>query len=333
LANVRHVERSRRRGQRKSHCHGGRGDAGLGDASRARLCHRDLFAGQKPRPPRSARRHFQAGECPRRRRCADRAALLTISTAVANEAAYAQAKSALEFAQTELTIVERKFQEKLATNEDVRAKRKALVDAQQALNEQARLGGGAAEETIRAPFDGVISGLMAVAGDKVQANTGFGTISGVTGVVVQLMLDPEDAAKVKPGAEVHMNLPSQGNEQIVGKLSSVGGVVEKDGHLAKAFADVPATAGAGLALGTSFVAHVDLPPREGLVVPRSALLEDETGPYIFIVSNGEAKKENVRPVVETEDMAIIAGFAAPPGTKVIVSGNKDLQDGTPVDAQ
>ena len=258
--------------------------------------------------------------------------LMTIAGTVANASAYAQAKSALEFAKTDYELVQRRFTNKLATNDDVATKRKALADAQLALDQQEKLGAGATEETIRAPFDGVISGLMAVAGDKVQANTGFGTISSQTDVVIQLMLEPEDAARVKPGAKVRLNIPLQGDEEMAGKVTAITGVVDKDSHLVKAFADIPAAGSAHLALGTSLVAHVDLPPRQGLVVPRSALLEDETGPYIFTISDeDEAKKQNIKVLVDTNDQALIDGFDPALGTRVVIMGNTELDDDTPVE--
>ena len=258
--------------------------------------------------------------------------LMTIATTVANAAAYTQAKAALEFAKTDYELVQRRFNNKLATNDDVAGKRKALSDAQLALDQQEKLGAGASEETIRAPFDGVISGLMAVAGDKVQANTGFGTISSQTDVVIQLGLEPEDAAKVKPGAKVQLNVPLQGDTEMAGKITAITGVVDKDSHLVKAFADIPAAGNARLALGTSLIAHVDLPPREGLVVPRSALLEDETGPYIFTISDEEeAKKQNIKVLVETNDQALIDGFDPALGTRVVIMGNTELDDDTPVE--
>jgi RND family efflux transporter MFP subunit len=258
--------------------------------------------------------------------------LVTISATVANAAAFEQAKSALDFAKTDYDQVQRRFANKLATNDDVATKRKALSDAQLAYDQQVRLGAGATEETIRAPFDGVINGLMAVAGDKVQANTGFGTISSQTDVTVQLMLEPEDAAKVRPGAKVRLNLPLQGDEEMGGKLTSVTGVVDKDSHLVKAFADIPAAGSAHLALGTSLVARIDLPPRQGLVVPRTALLEDETGPFIFTISDeDEAKKQNIKVLVETEDQALIDGFDPALGTRVVIMGNTELDDDTPVE--
>ncbi len=258
--------------------------------------------------------------------------LVAISTTVANASAYAQAKSALEFAQTDFALVQRRFANKLATNDDVAAKRKALADAQLALDQQVKLGAGATEETIRAPFDGVVSGLMAVAGDKVQANTGFGTISSQSDVVIQLMLEPEDAAKVKPGAKVRLNVPLQGDEEMGGKITAITGVVDKDSHLVKAFADIPAAGNARLALGTSLVARIDLPPRAGLVVPRAALLEDQTGPYIFTISDeSEAKKQNIKVLVETDDQALIDGFDPALGTRVVIQGNTELDDDTPVE--
>lgn len=125
--------------------------------------------------------------------------IVTVTTAPANTAAYAQAKSAVDFATQDLARVERLFANKLATNDQVSTARKALADAQVNLEQQSKIGAGEAEVVLRAPFDGVVTGLMATPGDKVQANTTIATIASRSDVVVELNLDPEDASKLAPG--------------------------------------------------------------------------------------------------------------------------------------
>ena len=56
--------------------------------------------------------------------------IVTVTTAPANTAAFAQAKSAVDFATQDLARVERMFANKLATNDQIATARKALADAQ-----------------------------------------------------------------------------------------------------------------------------------------------------------------------------------------------------------
>jgi RND family efflux transporter MFP subunit len=257
-------------------------------------------------------------------------ALFTVSTAPANLTAYAQAKSAVDFATQDLARVERMFANRLATNDQLATARKALADAKSQLDEQNKIGAGAAEQVIRAPFDGVVSGLMAVPGDKVQANTTIATVSSRSDVVVQLNVEPEDASKLMVGATVKLISSFSGSDTIEGKLTSVGATIDPMTHLVKAVAQIPAAAGAHLTLGSTLVAHIDLPPRQGILVPRTALLEDDSGPYIFTISENTAHKQNIKVLVETDDMALIDGVDPALGTKVVIAGNAELDDDTPV---
>jgi RND family efflux transporter MFP subunit len=256
--------------------------------------------------------------------------IVTVVTAASNTTAYEQAKSAVDFATRDVQRLENLFAQRLATNDQVATARKALEDARIQLESQERIGAGAGEQTIRAPFDGVITGLAAVPGDKVQANNTIATVVNRANLTVQLNLEPEDAAKLATGANVKLT-NSFGGDAIEGKLRTIGATVDPMTHLVKALADVPAAAGAHLALGATLVAHIELPAKQGILVPRTALLEDSSGPYIFTIADETAHKQNVKVLVETDDMALVDGVDPALGTKVVVNNNTELDDDTPVE--
>jgi RND family efflux transporter MFP subunit len=255
--------------------------------------------------------------------------IVTVVTAAANTTAYAQAKSTVDFATRDVQRLENLFAQRLATNDQVATARKALEDAKIQLDAQEKIGAGAGEQTIRAPFDGIITGLMAVPGDKVQANNTIATLVSRSNLTVQLSLEPEDAAKLAPNANVKLTNTFGGNA-IEGKLRTIGASVDPATHLVKALCDVPAAAGANLALGATLVAHIELPAKQGILVPRTALLEDSSGPYIFTIADETAHKQNVKVLVETDDMALVDGVDPALGTKVVVNNNTELDDDTPV---
>src|SRR5258706_10657803 len=103
--------------------------------------------------------------------------IVTVTTAPANNAAFAQAKSAVDFATQDLSRVERLFGNKLATNDQVSTAHKALADAQVNLEQQRSIGAGETEAVLRAPFAGVITSLMAVPAGKGQAKFPIATRS------------------------------------------------------------------------------------------------------------------------------------------------------------
>lgn len=255
--------------------------------------------------------------------------IVTVVTAAANTIAYAQAKATVDYANGEVQRQERLFNEKLATNDQLATARKALDDAKIQLDAQAKIGAGDGEQTITAPFDGVITGLMAVPGDKVQANNTIATLVSRTNLTVQLNLEPDDAAKLRPGAKVTL-ANTFGGDPIEGKLRSIGASVDPMTHLVKALCDVPAVDASHFVLGATLVAKIELPPKQGILVPRSALLEDSSGPYIFTISDDTAHKQNVKVLVETDDKALVDGVDPALGTKVVVDNNTELDDDTPV---
>ncbi|HEY4264292.1 MAG TPA: efflux RND transporter periplasmic adaptor subunit [Micropepsaceae bacterium] len=259
--------------------------------------------------------------------------IVTVTTAPANVAAFLQAKQAVDFAMQDLTRVERLFANKLATNDQLATAHKILADAQVQLDQQRMIGAGETEVTLRAPFDGVITGLMATPGDKVQANTTIATVAKRSDVVIELNLDPQDASKLAPGAAVRLTVSFGDGSEIAGKLTSIGASIDPMTHLVKAIANVPAANSAHLALGTTLLAHIDLPSVQGIVIPRMALLEDAKGSYVFTVSEGEAKRQDIKVLVETDDMAIIDGLDPALGTQVVISGNSELDDDTPVQVE
>jgi RND family efflux transporter MFP subunit len=254
---------------------------------------------------------------------------VTVVTAAANTTAFEQAKSAVDFATRDVQRLERLFGEKLATNDQVATARKALEDAKIQLDAQAKIGAGAGEETIRAPFDGIVTGLMATPGDKVQANNTIATIVSRSNLTVQINLEPEDAAKLAAGAAVKLT-NTFGGESIDGKLRSLGAAIDPMTHLVKGTVDVPGAAGANMGLGSTLVARIELPPKQGILVPRTALLEDSSGPYVFTIAEDTAHKQNVKVLVETDDMALIDGIDPALGTKVVVDNTTELDDDTPV---
>ncbi|MDE2219539.1 MAG: efflux RND transporter periplasmic adaptor subunit [Gammaproteobacteria bacterium] len=257
------------------------------------------------------------------------AALVTVSPAPTAIAQFAQSSSTLDFATQDLARVERLYADKLASNDQLAAARKAKADAQVQLEQLRATGSGAAEEVLRAPFAGVISGLRATAGDRLQANTVLGTLSSSTDLVVQLGLEPRDAARLAPGAAVRLVSPLDATVVLSGRLTSVGAFVDPVSRLVKAVASIPATPPGRVTLGMTLIGHLTLPPHKGILIPRTALLEDSQGTYVFAVIGGKAHRQAVQVVVETDDKALVsAGLAA--GTRVIVTGNAALQEGTAV---
>jgi RND family efflux transporter MFP subunit len=256
--------------------------------------------------------------------------LVTITIAPAAAAQYLQARAARDFAKGDLARVERLFADKLATNEQIATAQKALSDAQSQLDQLEQTGADRAAYTLPAPFDGVITTVTAAPGDRPQVGAPLATLASRTDVVVQLNLEPADAAKLTPGAQVRFALPSGDSAAgIIGRLSAVGSAIDPVSHLVRAVAQIPAADTPRVTLGMTLAAHIDLPARQGVIVPRGALLEDAGGPYLFTVVAQKAHRQAVQIAVET-NAAVLIETGLESGARVIVSGNAALEDGMAV---
>jgi hypothetical protein len=148
-------------------------------------------------------------------------------------------------------------------------------------------------------------------------------------LIVQVGLQPADAAKVAVGADVDLIPPLEHAEPIHGRLLTVGKSLDSISHLVSAVVSIRASQSSGISLGMTLLAQVHEPEQTGVVVPRGALLEDAEGTYVFTVSGGKAHRQGVHVGVETDRTALLQdGLAA--NTQVIVAGNAGLDDGTAV---
>jgi len=82
----------------------------------------------------------------------------------------------------------------------------------------------------------------------------------------------------------------------------------------------------GLLPGMQVRGVITLDSRESWVVPRSAVLRDEQGSFLFQARNGHAVRVPVTAGLESGNSVAVSG-ALDNSLKVIVLGNYELQDG------
>lgn len=255
--------------------------------------------------------------------------ILTIARTPATAAQAAQARSALAFAEEELAQAQRLFADKLTTNDQVATARKGLADAQAQRDALDKAGAGREHTELRAPFAGVITNLAATPGDRPAPGTAMVTVSSPSDLIVQLGLQPADAAKVSVAATVDLVAPLEHVGPVHGRLLSLGKTLDPSSHLVSAVVSLPAAQAAGITLGMTLLAQVHLPDQSGIIVPRAALLEDAEGPYVFTVNDGKAHRQAVHVGVETDQSALVEdGLQA--NAQVIIAGNAGLDDGIAV---
>lgn len=256
-------------------------------------------------------------------------ALLSLATAPEGRMQYRQAQSAVEYAGRELARVRQLFAERLATNSQVDAARRAQADAQAALDALTSRGQGQAEEVIRAPVDGFVTAVNVSRQQRVAAESNVLTLAATDHLVARLGIEPKDLATVTAGTPVTLAPVFVPDMHIATQLREVHGMVDPTTRLVEAVADLPSETAPGLALGSRVVARLSIDARQTLAVPASAVLSDDQGAYLFVVAEQRAHRLAVRLGHEEHDYVEVTG-ALSAGQPVVISGNYELADGMAV---
>lgn len=253
------------------------------------------------------------------------AVLASDPTAVA---AYTQAAAAASFAQRE----ERRLRDlaalQLATSSQVDAAAKQARDAAAALASQAKLGGGAANATLKADVDGVVTAVPAAQGDRAAAGATIVQVGRTDTLRVNLAIEPARVGEVKPGMAVAFDGPGAAQRPLSSPVASVQNVIDPKTMMAGAIVLLPGAAQAW-PVGMRVQGTIALGRREAWDLPRQAVLVDDAGAYLFQVVHGKAHRVNVNKVVETAETIGVSG-ALDAALPVVVLGNYELEENMPV---
>lgn len=258
--------------------------------------------------------------------------LLKIATDPATRSAYVQAQSALTLARGELARVTQLAAQHLATQSQVAAADKAMIDAQAGLQAQQALGGAAAEESVTAPDDGVVTHLQVTLGERVQANAPLLDFTPSKGLIAQLGVQPDQVVQIKPDMGVLLRAVYGDAAAAQGHVIMLGHAVDSQTHLLPVQVSIPATLAAQLVNGTALDAQIQTADYTAWALPRLALRHDDDGDYLFQLDHGKAKRVNVKIRAPDGDTVGVEGSldAALP---VIVLGAYELDDGMAVREQ
>ncbi len=256
-------------------------------------------------------------------------ALLVIAPDPAARNTWQQALNAVKLAQGEFKRTEQLVAQRLATQSQLASERKALADAEATLAAQRALGGGSAEETVRAPADGVVTTLSVGLGDRIAANAPLLSFTPNHALIARLGVQPGDGPRLRPGMIVRMHAVYGATAPFSGQLQMIGQSIDAATHLLPAQVAIPAAAGATLVDGASLQARIQTADYSAWAVPRAAVLHDDHGDYLFQVEHGKAKRVDVVLRHPDGDIVGVRGsldMQAP----VIVLGAYELNDGDAV---
>jgi membrane fusion protein, multidrug efflux system len=256
--------------------------------------------------------------------------LITLTPTPQSRAAWVQAKSGLSYTQTALERTRSLYKEHLATREQLAAAEKAQSDAQVTLAVAQQAGGGG-PLPLRASRDAVVTSVLVNTGEQVVANTALLTLAANGGLQARLGVAPEQAAALHSGLPVTLHSVFDVNKTVTGKITAVGGMLDVNTGLLDVF--VPLShAARGFLPGTQVQGEITLSDKRSLAVPRTSVLHDAQGAYVFVITGHTAHRVNVHTGADDGTWIAVKGELKA-GEAVVTLGNYELTDGMAVREQ
>ncbi len=269
------------------------------------------------------------------RQVAKGAALATLAPEPATVQGYLQATAAVDFARHEWQRQQELLKLQLATQSQVDTAEKAYRDAVGNVRALEQNGGGASESVAVAPFDGVVVSTSAALGDRVSAGSPLLQFGHTDVLKVLIGVDPLDRERVHAGTPIEVTPilgPAVEVAPIAARVGDVQGAIDPKSMLISAVVYLVGANTRGLVPGMKVRASLEVGAEDATVVPRSAVLVDEKGAYLFQVVGGKARRIEVTQGLQSEGMVAIVGVSDST-LPVVVAGNYELEDGMAVKAE
>jgi RND family efflux transporter MFP subunit len=251
--------------------------------------------------------------------------LLEIEGTAASLLQLRQAEGNNEEAHRELEQAKKRFDLKLATNQELFQAEKAAADAELQLD-SLRKQGVASTNQIRSDSAGIVAKVDVEDGQVAGSGSPLMEIVATDDIEVKLGAEPEDIRKIAVGQKVGISLVNDpGSQTIEGTVRLVTQRVNPADRLVDLFVSLPK--GTRLLLAAYVRGEIAIASRETLVVPREAVLPNESDFRLYLVHNDRAIEEKVKLGLGTASEVEIIDSTLKAGDRVVIVGNRGLSDG------
>ncbi|WP_029406816.1 efflux RND transporter periplasmic adaptor subunit [Thiomicrorhabdus sp. Milos-T2] len=255
--------------------------------------------------------------------------LFSLNVSPGEKMTYLQAQASVEFAKKDLKRQEKLLLQHLATKSQVNSAKKTLQDAQIHLDSLKKQGLGKNLQHFISPQDGIVTQVNVQAGQRVQADTSALQIASDQQFVVRLGVESEDLRRLAVGQTVKIQSVFDLDKPFFSKISQIHAMLNPTTHLVDIIVPIPPEQTAHYVLGSRLKGEILLESHSSLIVPRSTILTDSKGSYVFSVKNGEAQKISVN-IGQSTHQWIEVTQGLKPGDKVAFQGNYELETGMKV---
>jgi membrane fusion protein, multidrug efflux system len=180
---------------------------------------------------------------------------------------------------------------------------------------------------IRSPIDGFASSVDGAVGQIADPSQVIVRVVNTEVMLAQLGVESEDIDKVKPRQKVDVTVPNLADTTAFsGVVRRANKEIDPTSQLIRVWVEID-NPGDLLEPGMFAVGRIVVRTEsDAPVVPRSAVLADESGTYVFVVENDVTRKVYVKTGIQTdEEVQITEGIEE--GQRVVYEGNYELDDG------
>jgi len=187
----------------------------------------------------------------------------------------------------------------------------------------------AGDSNIRAPFDGFVGERYVNLGQYVQASTRVASVYAPDPLRLQLTVPEANVASVVQDMPVKFTVTAYGDQIFTGNVKYISPNVREASRDLIVEAVVP-NGDFKRKSGMFAVASLDLGTKPRPVVPKNAVVQDDTGARVFVVTGSQIQERLVQLGQTAGDVVgILQGVKS--GDTVVVSPGPDVRDGARVE--
>lgn len=186
------------------------------------------------------------------------------------------------------------------------------------------------ESTIKAPFSGTVTGVMAEPGEWTGPGSPVVMLAGDGAVELKVEVPENTVTGLSQDQEVLVVLPCEAGRQVRGRIKSMALAASGPGKLFPVVITLDPDSLVFSGMTAELMINIRVEDSIGVPV-KSILNPGSSNPYIFCLKEGYVKKIPVELGVLNEDRIIVKGDVFN-GDRVLISGHTMLADGDRVEA-
>jgi cobalt-zinc-cadmium efflux system membrane fusion protein len=233
--------------------------------------------------------------------------------------AFAEARAELRDAEDEHARAQRLYAVEAVPQRRVREAEIRLTAAREALTAFTGSGTprGDGRLAVRSPISGVVASRTLTPGTRVDAGTELFTVVDASVVWLQVNVPADQASRVGRTSPATFRMAGAEQDQRSRRVVSVGSVIDSVTRTVPAIYEVPNPAGA-LKIGANVRVAVSTGrPISGVVIPSSAVLDEDGRPVAYVQSEGEAFEKRELDVAGADTTHTLVRSGLRPGERVV----------------